>query len=379
MTEALQRVTDLADAVAAQQMTQPVAQWHWGPALQGLAYARLQEHHGDERYTGLLLRYARHHAHPPGPRIDASDTAAPGLVTFELERLGHTEFAWLTDAVITYLRRAPRAVGEAVNHLGDGAWSRLYPRSVWVDTLMMFGVFPARVGTARGDAELVDLAAALPAHLAELLQHPSGLWTHSYWAPSWHSRSGRRFPRRSFWARGNGWVVASLPMILTEIGEHERSAEIRDLLVRTSAAMLQCQSADGSWTTLLNGPSRGRPETSATALVAAGWFTAVARGWLPESYLVPAEQALKYVVSRINPHAPGGTSPIRRWLSRTAAASTTGAYQGPVLEGISGPTIPLPLIPRLGYTRLTPDAPNASYGMAAAIFAALAEAELKAG
>ena len=44
----------------------------------------------------------------------------------------------------------------------------------------------------------------------------------------------------------------------------------------------------------------------------------------------------------------------------------TGVY----MTQISGPTIPVPIFPKLGYT-LTPRGKNHSYGVAALIFAAL--------
>lgn len=377
MRPPLARVIELADASAAYQARRPVAQWHWGPALQGYAYARLQEHLGDQRYTPVLERYARHHARGAGPVIDQSDTAAPGLITFELERLGIEDFAPVTDRVIDYVKTAPRTVGGGVNHLGHGFYSRLYPRSVWVDTLMMFGVFPAHVGAARGDEELIAASANLPSQCAELLQHPSGLWTHSYWAPAWHSPRGRPFPRRTFWARGNGWVVASLPMILSEIGDHPRAGEILDLLWRTSQALLPLQDDDGAFRTVLTGASRGRKESAATALIAAGWLSAARRGWLPETYVAPARRALGYVTARIvDGTALPRFGPLQRWFRSTAAAAPDAGYAGPVLTGISGPTIPMPVIPRLAYTHLTPDVTNASYGMAAAILAAIADDQL---
>src|SRR5699024_2907039 len=123
-----------------------------------------------------------------------------------------------------------------------------------------------------------DAAAALPGEVAGLLQHHSGLWTHSWWTPAWHSRRGRRFPRATFWARGNGWVVAALPMILGQVGDHERAPGIVGLLEHTSGALLPLQTSDGSWTTVLGGARPGRPETTATALIAAGWLESVRRG-----------------------------------------------------------------------------------------------------
>lgn len=374
MRPLLARALEMSDQMAAFEVNQPISPWHWGPALLGYARARLQDHLGDQRYTETLVRWVRHHARGHGPRIVSSDTAAPGLITFELERLGWDEFRPLTDRVVEYLRQAPRIVGPAVNHLGTSIYSRLYPRSVWVDTLMMYGVFPARVGRARNDMDLVDRAATLPVYCAKLLQHPDGLWSHSYWTKSWCFPHGRQFPRATMWARGNGWVVAAIPMVLDEIGDHPARLQLREIWTRTCSALREVQRDDGSWSTVLNGKSRGRPETSATALIAAGWLHGIDKGYLAKEYLEPARRAVRYVESMIvDGAATARRGLIDRWLRSTAAAAPSASYQGPAVIGVSGPTIPTPLVPRLAYTRLTPDAVNASYGMASVILAAIAD------
>lgn len=51
---------------------------------------------------------------------------------------------------------------------------------------------------------------------------------------------------------------------------------------------------------------------------------------------------------------------------------------GVYMTEISGPTIPLPIFPRLGY-KLVPRGENWSYGIAALIFAAIEYKKLLAG
>lgn len=334
---ALATALDLCDSVVARQTE--VAPWMWGPALLGFALGRLDEHLGEPRYRDHLLRYARHHlAHPP--RIDYSDHVAPALVTFALQRQGHDEFAPLTQRAVDYIRTAPRVVDDAVNHLGHSGWNRLYPRSVWVDSLMMFSVFPAVYGAATGDRRLLDTAARQPAQYARRMLDPgTDLWHHSYWA-----RAGRPYPS-SFWARGNGWVVAALPMILDELpADHPQREPILDLLRRTSAALRDRQRPDGTWPTVLGPRPGGYRELSATALVSAGWSHAVRAGYLPGEYRDPALRALDAVTSAVE----------RRG----------GAVH---LPEISGPTIPLG---RLGYL-LTPTGRDHPWGVAAYVLATL--------
>lgn len=361
----LQKVTALADDVAARQMDQPVMPWMWGPALQGWALALLQERLGERRYEPWLNRFCGHYLQQP-PEVHSSDTAAPALITYELQRQGEVRYAGLTDAVVGYVREAPRLVGGAVDHLGTSGYARFYPDSVWVDSLMMFGVFAARWAADHGDRDLLSDAADQPAAFARLLRDPStGLWAHSWWAPSWHAAlggrsddGGRRFPRNVPWARGNGWVVAALPMLLELLPEDAAFVERREEIVRLfreiSEAMLLRQRADGAWTTVLTGWPKGYPEVSSAALVACGWFTGIRLGVLDrETYEEPARRASEYAL--------GG---IRR--------NRAGELE---LTGVSGPTIPVPVLPRAGYL-VIPRGTDLPWGVAAVILAALAEDRL---
>ena len=71
-------------------------------------------------------------------------------------------------------------------------------------------------------------------------------------------------------------------------------------------------------------------------------------GYLDESFLEPAVRAFRACVDAMQ-------------------ESDAGIY----MTEISGPTIPLPLLPKLGY-KLVPLGKNWSYGVAALIFAAIA-------
>lgn len=353
----LRRAVELCDDLTAGDLAaNHVRAWSWGPALLGYALTELGDHlreagspsgqgNSEWRYQRWLTAYCeRYAAHRP--RIDQSDTAAPGLVTHAMhKRTGDTACGELTEQVVDYVRHEPRLIGHAVNHLGPSLIGRFYPRSVWVDSLMMFAVFPARYGAETGDDALVDIAAAQPAAYAELMQQHGGagdgLWYHS-----WFAGTGKPFPGREiFWGRGNGWVVAALPMILDQIGDHAERQGVIDVLVSTSRALLPLQRPDGSFATLL--ARGGYRELSATALIASGWLQGVRGGYLGGEYREPAERALAAV---------------------TAAVTTYGGRLA--LPEVSGPTIPVLGAPELGY-RLVPRFRNLSYGVAAYVFAAI--------
>ncbi len=350
------KVLALADSVVAE--LDPRMRWMWGEALLGYALSELDATLGEDRYFPFTKAYCDWYMEHD-PRVDQSDTAAPALLTWAMQkRCPEAGYAKLTDRVIEYLRREPRlpigrgVSGETINHLGHSPESRFYPKSVWIDSLMMTGVFAARYARETKDPELLDFAAGQPRLYASLLMDPdTGLWHHSYWV-----RSARRYPGdRLFWGRGNGWVVASLPMILDWLPpDHPETAFVVSLLQATCEALLPFQRPDGWFETILDRQGNSYRESSATALVAAGWMHAIRRGWLDDSYREPALRAFRSVVD-------------------TVACAPDGSL---AMTEISGPTIPLPLFPRAGY-RFVPIGKNIPHGVAALIFAGIEYRKLK--
>ena len=321
----------------------PKMKWMWGEALLGYALDELDREMGRSDYTDFLTAYCDYWV-KADPAVDQSDTAAPGLITYAMyKRTGREEYKRLTDKVLDYIRNEPRLYLDCLNHLGSSTKGKLYPRSVWIDSVMMFSVFTALYAKETGDVELRDFAARQPKQYASMmLDKKSHLWAHSYWVDF-----GRPFPQRNiFWGRGNGWVICAFPMILDNIGlDHKESGEIIDLFVKTSEALLCRMHDDGSFSTLLMDDSYR--ELSATALISAGWMHGIRMGYLDEKFREPAIRAFECCI-------------------RAMEESDEGIY----MTEISGPTIPLPLLPKLGY-KIIPIGKNWSYGIAALVFAAI--------
>jgi len=320
---------------------QPKMRWMWGEALFGYALSELDAYYGTDAYTPFLKGFCDYYVQNP-PSVDCADTCAPALITYAMEKkTGNPDYAGLTGLVLNYIRNEPRLIGDAVNHLGHSAIGRLYPKSLWVDSLMMFGVFPARYAAETHDRELLDFATRQVGIYSRYLQDTQvGLWAHSYWV-----KRGKPYPAHMYWGRGNGWVVCALPMMLDFIGDHPSRAEIVDILDRTVRAVLRYQRTDGTFSTILG--SNTYRELSATALIAAGLMHGVRCSYLEKEFLNPAVKAF-----------------------RAVADSIREDEKGVFLPEISAPTIPLPIFPGLGY-RFTPRGENRLYGVAAAVFAAI--------
>jgi unsaturated rhamnogalacturonyl hydrolase len=259
------------------------------------------------------------------------------------KRTANAEYKRLTDKVLDYIRYEPRLYLDCLNHLGCSKKGKIYPKSVWIDSVMMFSVFTSLYANESGDAELLDFAARQPKQYASMmLDKDKGLWAHSYWV-----NQKTAFPKRDlFWGRGNGWVICAFPMILDNIGlDHKEAPEIIRLFRQTSEALLDCMRDDYTFNTLLK--YKSYRELSATALISAGWLHGIRCGYLDEKFLEPAIKAFEACVNAME-------------------ESDDGVY----MTEISGPTIPLPLLPKLGY-KMIPLGKNWSYGVAALVFAAI--------
>lgn len=341
-----EKVGRLADFVAS--TWDPKMKWMWGEALLGYALDRLDQADGTRRYTDFLTQYCDYWA-AADPAVDQSDTAAPGLITYAMyKRTGKEAYRRLTDKVLHYIRHEPRLYLDCLNHLGSSGKGKLYPKSVWIDSVMMFSVFTSLYARENGDADLLEFAARQPKQYASMMfDETDHLWAHSYWVGS-----KKPFPRRQlYWGRGNGWVVCGFPMILDQIGlEHPEAERIIAIFRQTSEALLHCVNDDGTFNTLLKYPSYR--ELSATALISAGWMHGIKRGYLEERFREPAIAAFRACVDAME-------------------ENETGIF----MTEISGPTIPVPGLPKLGY-KLVPRGKNWSYGIAALIFAAIAYREL---
>ena len=219
------KVKRLADHIVSS--TEPKMKWMWGEALLGYALDELDKENDRTDYTKFLCDYCDHWA-KVDPIVDQSDTAAPGLITYAMyKRTKKAEYERLTKKVLDYIRYEPRLYLDCLNHLGCSKKGRIYPKSVWIDSVMMFSVFTSLYAKESGDKELLDFAARQPKQYASMmLDKEKDLWAHSYWV-----KSKRAFPKRDiFWGRGNGWVVCGFPMILDNIGyDHKEAPKIIEL------------------------------------------------------------------------------------------------------------------------------------------------------
>ena len=344
MTENIQKILQLADDSTLRFVPENL-NWSWGQALYLYALARIDIEFGQDKYTEYIKRFYDHHiAH--SYRLCSSDSSAPALGALYLaQKTGEQTYWDVVDRARTYFANAPRIWGDMPNHHGTALEGRIYPKSIWIDSIMMYGVFTNWLASATGDKELQAFAARQPAAFAQLLQDPAtGFFHHCYWTNAKKHYPPARKPM--FWGRGNGWVMASVPLLMEHLPEAEQ-AQVKAMFTRLAGALLPYQREDGYFETIFVRPRETYKESSATMLIAAGWFWGYRTGLLGREYYDAAVKAFNAVCNDLQLH--------------------DGQLRMP---HISAPTSAIPLVPYLVYKN-TPRGTGWTYGLAGAFFAGL--------
>ncbi|MED3645499.1 glycoside hydrolase family 105 protein [Halalkalibacterium halodurans] len=161
------------------------------------------------------------------------------------------------------LHDAPRFAEGVFQHTVGGGVS-VFPEQAWVDTLFMAGYFLIRMGDALNNQAYMDEGIRqFRGHEKYLQDSETNFYYHGWDHLSQSNMSG------IFWARGNAWaaytMAASLRMIdVKEPAFMEIHGSLRDLM----SALLNVQSEQGLWHTILTDPS-SYEETSGSAGIAA--------------------------------------------------------------------------------------------------------------
>jgi len=345
MNNNFDKIIELADATTKRLQYNKIP-WMWGEALLMHSMGLLNEELGENRYTEYIKSYADYHI-KKGCRIDQSDTLAPTLATYYLQKkYPHMEYQKTTNRGLDYIKNSEKVIHNMPNHLGHSLEGKLYPKSIWVDSIMMYGVFTSLYAKEQNEQWLMDFAKSQPAFFRKYLQDDDDkLFVHSYWV-----KSKRKYPEKLYWGRGNGWVIGAMPMLIDNLPDGSERDECIQILREVSLAVLKYQREDGYFETLLNKPGTTLKESSATSLIAAGWLRGVRQGYLDASFKEPGLKAFNAVVDDLE--------------------MKDGLLS---MNHISGPTIAMQLIPELGYKLQykMQKSSDWSYGLAALFFAGI--------
>lgn len=173
------------------------------------------------------------------------------------------------------------------NRTSDGALTQYAGVPyLFVDAVYMMCPFLVRLGAALGDREIQREALhQLERHRAHLLDPARGLFRHV-----WCERPDH-FPQSTFWARGNGWVVAAAADIAALPGVEPK---VREAFVETARGLAErlfpLQDASGFWHNILDN-DRSWLESSGTALFTYGFARGIEEGWLDDAHAPAVRRA----------------------------------------------------------------------------------------
>lgn len=269
--------------------------WNWGEGVLMYGLWQWQAASGDRAAARYVHRYLRHHQQAPPP-IQWSDHTTPARAAAQIVLSGDDSPRPVLDRVVSYIEHAPRTPHrKLIRHLGDRIPRWLVPGrlpDVWIDSAFHLLPTLAQAGRLRQQAHLVDEAVRQLEGFASVLQDPqTDLFTHAF-----HDREQGTpipsFAERAFWARGNGWMLATLVEMLDEIPEtHPARPRLRERLLRLTSALSRAQSEGGLFHTVLL-DSRSYEETAGSALIAYGLARGRRTGHLPDSLESSAQRAL---------------------------------------------------------------------------------------
>jgi len=342
MNKNIQKIFALADDSVIRKVPEQL-NWSWGQALFLYALSRIDTEFCSDKYSDYIRRFYDHYTEK-GYRLCSSDTSAPALGALYLaQKTGEQRYWDVVNAVREYYANAPRILGDMPNHHGTAIEGRLYPKSIWIDSIMMYGVFTNWLAQATGDSQLQAFAAKQPAAFAQHLQDPeTGFFYHSYW-----TNFKTHYPKQPiFWGRGNGWVMASIPLLMQYLPEEEQP-QVKAIFTHLAESLLPYQREDGYFETVFNRPGETYKEASATMLIASGWFYGYRTGLLGREYYDAAVKAFNAVCDDLQ--------------------VKDGLLSMPY---ISAPTSAIQCIPYFVYKH-TPRGNDWPYGLAGAFFAAL--------
>ncbi len=191
----------------------------------------------------------------------------------------------MTEAVVEYMNNEPKLVADLPNHLGHTGFANFYPKSVWIDSYVAWGMFSSIYATDSKDDSLIAKATKHPKQFAEFLKNDNGLYSHTY-----IDLLKSTYPKDLYWGRGNGLVLCCLPIMLEnmlDIGNIKLFQELAE-------AILPYQRDDYYFNTVLNKESYR--ESSATLFIASGLMQGVREGYLSDEYIKPSVNAFEAVV-----------------------------------------------------------------------------------
>lgn len=163
----------------------------------------------------------------------------------------------------------------------------------WIDAIQMAMPIFVKLGVTLNDTKYFDYMYKMYSHIKYqegghgLFNAADNLWWRDKdFIPPYAEPNGED----CYWARGNGWVLAALALVLQELPKTDAHyAEYLDDFQKLAHALLPLQRTDGFWNVSLHDPNHfGGKEASGTALFVYGMAWGINTGHLSKKDFLPA-------------------------------------------------------------------------------------------
>ena len=170
----------------------------------------------------------------------------------------------------------------------------------WADALYMVMPVMTKLYKATGEVKYLDKLYANYKWADDLMfDNEEHLYYRDakYIYPKAKTRNGGK----DFWARGDGWVLAGLAKVLSDMpADYQHRPFFEQRFKQMAEAVAKCQQPEGYWTrSMLDKDHAEGPETSGTAFFTYGMLWGVNHGFLSREQFEPViERAWKYLTEK---------------------------------------------------------------------------------
>jgi unsaturated rhamnogalacturonyl hydrolase len=245
---------------------------------------------GGKKYREAMVRMGKKFDWQPGPRPTHADDHAIGQTYLALYQHHHD------PAMLAPIR----ASMDALVQLPDSQFSDPNkPLWWWCDALFMAPPVLAKLSTITGDRKYLDYMDREWWITSNLLYDPK---THLFYRDATFLGKHEANGSGLFWSRGNGWVMAGLVRVLTEMpADYSTRAKYITQFKEMAAEIASLQGSDGLWRPgLLDAAAYPLPEVSGSAFNVYALAYGVNTGILDRAtYLPVIEKAWAGLVSHI--------------------------------------------------------------------------------
>ena len=241
----------------------------------------------DSAVLGRTLQWAQENEWQVGKETEPSNTMTCGQVYLDLY----------------FLKKDPAMIAKMREYIDTQVALDVPGRKAWwyCDALFVAPPTLAMMAKATGERKYLDYLHKMYWDVTDhLFDRQYGLFYRDETYFDAKTPNGKKV----FWARGNGWVIASIPRVLRYLPTDDPDYERYVKLYRTMAASIRkAQGKDGLWRSNLADPDQfPNPETSSTTFFCYALAAGINDGHLPrEEYLDSANRAWRGLASMVQP------------------------------------------------------------------------------